>query len=54
MARVQCGQGAVRNERMPDELVDAERPASSSVETGRSWKRPFRPATRCVAVVESA
>jgi hypothetical protein len=55
IARVQCGQGDVRTDRLPDG-VDARRRRTSLVvdETGRSWNASGRPANGTAPVVESA
>ena len=52
MARVQCGQGDVRNARVPDGVV-ANRRTSSTEETGRSWEMPLRPDVELTIVAES-
>lgn len=52
MARVQCGQGEVRNARVPDGVVETRR-VSSTEETGRSWKTARRPDVVLTVVAES-
>jgi hypothetical protein len=52
MARVQCGHGDVRNDRIPDGVVEIRR-TSSTDETGRSWITPERPDVVLTVVAES-
>ena len=52
MARVQCGHGEVRNDRVPAGVIETRRPSSMD-ETGRSWKTPARAAGELIVVDES-
>jgi hypothetical protein len=55
IARVQCGQGAVRTDRLPEGVDDPKRRASVDAdETGRSWNAPCPPDNGVAPVAESA
>ena len=55
MARVQFGQGAVFNDRLPTgvDVLNGRRPSMSD-EVGRSWNAEWRPEAVTSPVVESA
>jgi hypothetical protein len=52
MARVQCGHGDVRNDRVPVGVTEIRR-TSSTEETGRSWDTTLRPDVELTVVAES-